>query len=102
MTAIVQEKEKQTLQQWIKKHGSSVASIGGLLFCAIFFTITTGKTVIAAIVGRQLGDVTDRTANGRKFLQHVIADVRRSTRLLGSKLRSLTADDNLLQLIGIL
>ena len=42
MTAIAQEKEKQTLQQWLKKHGSSVASIGGLLFCVIFFTITTG------------------------------------------------------------
>ena len=42
MTAIAQEREKQTLQQWLKKHGSSVASIGGLLFCAVFFTITTG------------------------------------------------------------
>ena len=42
MTAIAQEKEKQTLQQWLKKHGSSVASVGGLLFCVIFFTITTG------------------------------------------------------------
>ena len=35
-------KEKQTLSQWLKKNGSAVASIGGLLFCVIFFTITTG------------------------------------------------------------
>ena len=42
MTAIAQEKEQVSLQQWLKKHGSSVASIGGLLFCVIFFTITTG------------------------------------------------------------
>ena len=42
MTAIAQEKEKQTLQQWLKKHGSSVASVGGLLFCVVFFTIATG------------------------------------------------------------
>ena len=36
MTAMVHEKEKQTPAQWLKKHGSSVASIGGLLFCIIF------------------------------------------------------------------
>ena len=35
-------KEKQTLSQWLKKNGSAVASIGGLLFCVIFFTIGTG------------------------------------------------------------
>ena len=42
MTAIAHETEKQTLQQWVKKHGSSVASVGGLVFCLIFFTVTTG------------------------------------------------------------
>ena len=35
-------KEKQTLSQWLKKNGSTVASVGGLLFCIIFFTIGTG------------------------------------------------------------
>ncbi len=35
-------KEKQTIGQWLKKNSSSVASIGGLLFCIIFFTIGTG------------------------------------------------------------
>lgn len=35
-------KEKQTLTQWLKKNGSTVASVGGLLFCVIFFTIGTG------------------------------------------------------------
>ena len=42
MTAIAQEKEKQTLQQWLKAHGSAIASLGGLVFCIIFFTIGTG------------------------------------------------------------
>ena len=42
MTAIVQEREKQSLIQWIKKHSSTVASLGGLVFCIIFFTIGTG------------------------------------------------------------
>lgn len=42
MTAIAQEKEKQTLVQWLKKHGSTAASLGGLIFCIIFFTIGTG------------------------------------------------------------
>ena len=42
MTAIAQEKEKQSPIQWLKKHGSTVASLGGLLFCVIFFTIGTG------------------------------------------------------------
>ena len=42
MTAIAQEKEKQTPVEWLKKHSSSVASVGGLLFCLIFFTIATG------------------------------------------------------------
>ncbi len=42
MTAIAQEREKQTLLQWIKKHGSTIASLGGLVFCIIFFTIGTG------------------------------------------------------------
>ncbi len=42
MTAIAQDREKQTLVQWIKKHSSTVASLGGLIFCIIFFTIGTG------------------------------------------------------------
>ena len=42
MTAIVQEREKQSLIQWIKKHSSTVASLGGLVFWIIFFTIGTG------------------------------------------------------------
>ena len=42
MTAIAQEREKQSLLQWIKKHGSAIASLGGLVFCIIFFTIGTG------------------------------------------------------------
>jgi ribose transport system permease protein len=42
MTAIAQEREKQSLIQWIKKHSSTVASLGGLVFCIIFFTIGTG------------------------------------------------------------
>lgn len=42
MTAIAQAKEKQTLVQWLKKHGSTAASLGGLIFCIIFFTIGTG------------------------------------------------------------
>ena len=42
MTAIAQEREKQSLVQWIKKHSSTVASLGGLVFCIIFFTIGTG------------------------------------------------------------
>ena len=42
MTAIAQEREKQSLLQWIKKHGSTIASLGGLVFCIIFFTIGTG------------------------------------------------------------
>ncbi len=42
MTAIAQEREKQSLTQWIKKHSSTVASLGGLVFCIIFFTIGTG------------------------------------------------------------
>ena len=61
MTAIAQEKEKQTLQQWVKKHGSSVASVGGLLFCVIFFTITTGmkgeSIWSAAKLATLIGDV---------------------------------------------
>lgn len=42
MTAIAQDREKQNLVQWIKKHSSTVASLGGLVFCIIFFTIGTG------------------------------------------------------------
>ena len=42
MTAIAQDREKQNLLQWIKKHSSTVASLGGLVFCIIFFTIGTG------------------------------------------------------------
>jgi len=42
MTAIAQEQEKQTLVQWLKKHGSTAASLGGLIFCIVFFSITTG------------------------------------------------------------
>ena len=42
MTAIAQEREKQSLLQWIKKHGTTIASLGGLVFCIIFFTIGTG------------------------------------------------------------
>ena len=42
MTATAHEKERQTPQQWLSKHGSAVASVSGLLFCIIFFTITTG------------------------------------------------------------
>ena len=42
MTAIAQEREKQNPVQWIKKHSSTVASLGGLVFCVIFFTIGTG------------------------------------------------------------
>ncbi|MBE5788775.1 MAG: hypothetical protein E7325_03860 [Clostridiales bacterium] len=42
MTAIAQDREKQNPVQWIKKHSSTVASLGGLVFCVIFFTIGTG------------------------------------------------------------
>lgn len=42
MTAIAQDREKQNPVQWIKKHSSTVASLGGLVFCIIFFTIGTG------------------------------------------------------------
>ena len=42
MTAIAQEKEKQSPIQWLKAHGSTVASLGGLAFCILFFTIGTG------------------------------------------------------------
>lgn len=35
------ETEKPTLRHWLKKNGSSVASISGLLLCVVFFTIAT-------------------------------------------------------------
>ena len=61
MTATSHEKERQTPQQWLKKHSSSVASIGGLLFCVIFFTITTGlkgeSIWSAAKLSTLIGDV---------------------------------------------
>ena len=40
MTAVV-EKEKQTPGQWLKKNVEAIASVGGLVFCVIFFTIMT-------------------------------------------------------------
>ena len=40
MTAVV-EKEKQTPAQWLKKNVEAIASVGGLVFCIIFFTIMT-------------------------------------------------------------
>ena len=42
MSAIAQDREKPSLIQWIKKHSSTIASLGGLVFCIIFFTIGTG------------------------------------------------------------
>ena len=50
MTAIVHETEKQTLQQWLKKHGSTVASVGGLLFCAIAVAMCVLLSVGVALV----------------------------------------------------
>ncbi len=34
-------KAKTTPKEWLKKNGSSLASVGGLIFCVVFFTIAT-------------------------------------------------------------
>ena len=40
-TIAPETREKQSLSDWLNKHIESIASIGGLAFCLIFFTIMT-------------------------------------------------------------
>ncbi len=39
---MAKEAEKQSLGSWLKTHAADISAIGGLVFCVIFFTITTG------------------------------------------------------------
>ena len=64
-------------------------------------SVTTCETHAVGI-RREPGDIRDTTVDGRHLHHLRVVNACRSTRFLGSKLGSLTADDDLGQLISIL
>ena len=63
-------------------------------------TVTTCETHTIGI-GRDTGDVADRAVNGRQLIHHLVRDVGGCTRLLSRKLRGLTCNYHLGQLVGV-
>ena len=64
--------------------------------------VATGEAHAVTAIRRQTRHVGDRAAHGRQIGDLLAVDVGGSTRLLGSKLRSLTGDDDFAQFVGIL
>ena len=63
--------------------------------------VATGEAHTVTSIRRKASHVGDSTAHRRQIRDLLAVDVGRSTGLLGSKLRSLTRDDDFVQLVGI-